>query len=69
MAQEQTPETTPVRSVSDLVAGPFNAASRILPDSPVPIVLGTAALAVAGAIDWPVAGAIGLGYLALRRWH
>jgi hypothetical protein len=57
------------RSVGDLLAAPLAAASRVVPDSPVPVVLGAAALALAGAIDWPVVGAIGIGYLALRRWR
>jgi hypothetical protein len=49
--------------------GPLDAVRGVLPDSPIPVALGVGALAVGGAIEWPVAGAIGLGYLALRRWH
>jgi hypothetical protein len=26
------------------------------------------ALVLGGVIDWPVAGAVGLGYLAVRSW-
>lgn len=48
---------------------PFTAARQLLPDNPVPVALGAGALAVAGVIEWPVAAAIGLGYLALRRWQ
>lgn len=48
---------------------PFTAARQLLPDTPVPVALGAGALAVAGVIEWPVAAAIGLGYLAIRRWH
>jgi hypothetical protein len=51
------------------VAIPFTLGRQLLPDNPVPVVLGAGALVLAGAIDWPVAAAIGLGYLALRRWH
>lgn len=48
---------------------PFTAARQLLPENPVPVALGAGALAVAGVIEWPVAAAVGLGYLALRRWH
>ena len=48
---------------------PFTVLRQLLPASPVPVALGTGALAVAGVIDWPVAAAVGLGYLALRRWR
>lgn len=47
----------------------LSAAQRLLPDSPVPAILGGSALALAGVIDWPMVAAIGLGYVALRRWH
>jgi hypothetical protein len=47
----------------------LSAAQRLLPDSPMPAVLGGSALALAGVIEWPVVAAIGLGYVALRRWH
>ncbi len=46
---------------------PFAAA--VVPAGPVPVALGAGALAVAGVIEWPIAAAIGLGYLALRRWR
>ena len=47
---------------------PFTLARQLLPDSPVPVVLGAGALAVAGVIEWPAVAAVTLGYLALRRW-
>lgn len=47
---------------------PVTVARQLLPDNPVPVALGAGALAVAGVIEWPVAAAVGLGYLALRRW-
>lgn len=60
----------------DLLAGaatavtlPFTLARQLLPDNPVPVALGAGALAIAGVIEWPVAAAAGLGYLALRRWQ
>lgn len=51
------------------ISAPANVVAGLLPTSPVPVILGAGALAVAGVVDWPVAGAIGLGYLALRRWR
>jgi hypothetical protein len=53
----------------DALTAPLAVAQRVLPDNPVPVALGAGALALAGLIDWPVAAAIGLGYVALRRWH
>ena len=52
-----------------ILAGSITAAGRVLPRGPVPVTLATGALAVGGVIDWPVAAALGLGYLALRRWR
>ncbi len=69
MSEDGTTRSTAQRSVGDLLTAPLAVAGRVIPNSPVPVVLGAAALALAGAIDWPVAGAIGIGYLALRRWH
>lgn len=48
---------------------PVVVARRLLPTSPVPVALGTGALLLAGVVDLPVAGALGLGYLALRSWR
>lgn len=61
------PEQTSQRA--NLISLPSNVVAQLLPRSPVPVALGTAALAVAGVIEWPIAASIGLGYLALRRWH
>jgi len=44
-------------------------AQRLLPASPTPVALATGALALAGLVEWPVAAALGLGYLALRGWR
>src|SRR5688572_4278757 len=33
----------------------------------VPVYLGAGALAIVGALEWPVAAAVGVGYAALRR--
>jgi hypothetical protein len=52
-----------------LTLSPVTMAERVLPDSPVPVALGVGALALAGLVEWPVAGAIGLGYLAIRTWR
>lgn len=48
---------------------PVAVAQRVLPRSPVPVALGAGALLLAGIVEWPVAGALGLGYLALRGWR
>ena len=69
MTEQHTTTDGAGRSAADLVTLPLAVADRVLPTSPVPVFLGAAALAVAGAIEWPVAGAIGLGYLALRHWR
>ena len=58
-----------VRDATTMLRAPIEAVRGVLPDSPVPVALGVGALAIGGVIDWPVAGALGLGYLALRRWH
>ena len=55
--------------LADALTSPLSMAQRVLPDSPVPLVLGAGALALVGVIDWPAAAAVGLGYFALRRWH
>ena len=55
--------------LADALTAPLAVAQRVLPDSPVPVALGAGALALVGVIEWPVAAAIGLGYVALRRWH
>jgi hypothetical protein len=47
----------------------LSSARRLLPDGPVPALLGGSALALAGVIEWPVVAGIGVGYVALRRWH
>ena len=57
------------QSRTDQVAGvlvtPVALAQRVLPASPLPVALGTGALLLAGVVEWPVAGALALGYLAL----
>jgi hypothetical protein len=55
--------------LADALTTPLAVAQRVLPDSPVPVALGAGALALVGLIEWPVAAAIGLGYVAVRRWH
>lgn len=59
----------PMVEVATALALPFTLARQLLPDNPAPVALSAAALAAAGLIEWPVAAAVGLGYLALRRWH
>ena len=55
--------------IASLLSAPVEMVQRVLPDSPVPVALGVAALAVAGVVEWPVVLAAGLGYVALRQWH
>lgn len=55
--------------VAAVLTAPVTVAQRMLPDSPVPLALGTAALAVVGLVEWPVAIAVGLDYTALRQWR
>lgn len=55
--------------VGALITAPLDAVRKVLPDSSVPVVLGAGALALGGVIEWPVVGAVGLGYYALRRWR
>jgi biotin transporter BioY len=64
-----TTDRSTTEQMAEALTAPLAVAQRVLPDNPVPVVLGAGALALAGLIEWPVAAAIGLGYVALRRWH
>jgi hypothetical protein len=71
-----TTQTTPpgngrnsIDQLGHALTEPLAAIARVLPTGPIPVVLGAGALAVAGVVEWPIVAAIGLGYLALRRWH
>jgi len=55
--------------VASVLVTPVALAQRVLPASPLPVALGTGALLLAGVVEWPVAGALALGYLALRSWR
>ncbi len=69
---DPTGTDTPTRAVDQFVSAltaPVALAQRVLPNSPVPVALGAGALLLAGVVEWPVAGALGLGYLALRSWR
>lgn len=68
-SEPQSAALTAGRYLRDVVTVPLDGLRRVTPDSPVPVALAAGALAVGGIIEWPVAGAIGLGYLALRRWR
>ncbi len=69
----QAGTVSPAPSRTDQLAGvlttPVTLAQRLLPASPTPVALATGALALAGLVEWPVAAALGLGYLALRGWR
>lgn len=55
--------------LAGVLTAPVTLAQRLLPPSPTPVALATSALALAGLVEWPVAAALGLGYLALRGWR
>ncbi len=55
--------------VASVLVAPVALAQRVLPTNPLPVALGTGALLLAGVVEWPVAGALGLGYLAVRSWR
>lgn len=61
--------TRRIDQVAQVLTAPVALAQRLLPANTAPVVLGAGALALVGVIDWPIAGAVGLGYLALRRWR
>src|SRR5919199_5832552 len=58
-----------VRHRESVPSALLSTAQRLLPDGPLPIVLGGSALAVAGVIYWPFVAAIGVGCVPFRRWH
>ena len=55
--------------VASVLVAPVALAQRVLPTNLLPVALGTGALLLAGVVEWPVAGALGLGYLAVRSWR
>jgi hypothetical protein len=59
----------PAEAIADAVLLPVNIARRLLPDRGLPVYLGIGALIVADVIEWPVAVAAGLGYVALKGWR
>jgi hypothetical protein len=69
MTESKDRTSVVVRDASIVLRAPLDAVRGVLPDSPVPVALGVGALAIGGVIEWPVAGALGLGYMALRRWR
>jgi hypothetical protein len=74
-AAARTP-SPPARQAGELVTGAVDLAvsgigtARRVLDSRggLPAYAGAGALAVVGAIEWPVAMGVGAGYAALRRW-
>ncbi len=64
-----TGSTPALDQLATILNAPVTLAQRVLPNSPVPVALGASALLLAGIVEWPVAGALGLGYLALRNWR
>ena len=62
-------ESSNAAATASVLLTPVTVAQRLMPASPVPVVLATGALVLAGVVELPIAGALGLGYLALRRWH
>jgi ribosomal protein S25 len=48
---------------------PITVARRVIPaKNGIPLYVGVGALAVVGAVEWPVAAAAGAGIAVLRRW-
>jgi hypothetical protein len=58
----------PAETIANVVALPVDVARQVLPQRGLPVYLGIGALTVANVIEWPVAVAAGLGYVALRGW-
>lgn len=57
------------RQTAGVVSVPVGQARRVLDKKGgLPVYLGAGALAVVGALEWPVAAGVGLGYAGLRRW-
>ncbi|MFI1561912.1 hypothetical protein ACH4ZX_02395 [Streptomyces sp. NPDC020490] len=64
--------TIPLDDVADaarkVITLPVTTAQRVLPaKGGLPLYAGLGALALAGALEWPVAAGIGIGYAVLRR--
>lgn len=57
-----------VGQLTNVLTLPLVMAQQMLPKRELPVYLGVGALATIGALDWPAAVAVGLGYAALRRW-
>jgi hypothetical protein len=57
-----------VETIADAVALPLDVVRQSLPQRGLPVYLGLGALTVANVIEWPIAIAAGLGYVALREW-
>ena len=68
-AESGSPSPSRTDQLAGVLTAPVALAQRLLPASPTPVALATGALALAGLVEWPVAAALGLGYLALRGWR
>lgn len=63
------PVSSAARQTVGVVSVPVGQARRVLDrKGGLPVYLGAGALAVIGALEWPVAAGVGLGYAGLRRW-
>jgi len=63
------PVASAARQTVGVVSVPVGQARRVLDrKGGLPVYLGAGALAVVGALEWPVAAGVGLGYAGLRRW-
>ena len=63
------PAGAAAHQVVGVASMPMTAARRVLDRrGGLPVYVGAGALAVVGAIEWPVAVGVGAGYAALRRW-
>lgn len=59
----------PAETIAGVVALPLDVARKVFPQRGLPVYLGIVALTIVNVIDWPVAVAAGLGYVALREWQ
>jgi hypothetical protein len=62
-------QRNPAETIAGVVALPLDVARKVFPQRGLPVYLGIVALTITNVIEWPVAVAAGLGYVALREWQ
>lgn len=68
LARVAPADTRTSDDVAEVLLVPLRVARRVLPTQRTTVALGVGALALLGALDWPAAVGLGLGWEALRRW-